>query len=867
MDDLLKEFLGEVGESLSDLDVQLVELETNPDNPELIDDIFRVMHTIKGTSGFLALDRLGQLTHKAENLVDLYRQGSEITSDGVTLILKALDAVKALIDEIYKHDGKEPPGDDAILLDLIDDMVAAVQRKRDLDASGHEIEPEDLPSPPEESAETPEQEPVDAEPEADHPEAPPEKPETPKDVAPSKPRSDPASQTVRTSVSQLNHLMDTVGELVLVRNRIQQLSRDPQQGDLNEAVRSLSHIVTELQEGVMKTRMQPIESTFNAYTRTVRDLAQGLKKKIELHLEGQDTEVDRQVLELIRDPLTHMIRNCADHALEGPAERLAAGKPETGKIHLRAMHEGGHIIIQIQDDGQGISVDRVSRKALEKGLVTPEQLSSMTPNRIRSLIFHAGFSTAESVTTISGRGVGMDVVRNNIEKIGGTISVDSQEGKGTTFTIKIPLTLAILSTFICGVGKDRFAIPQMAVQEIVSTRHENSAYSIDHVKDTPLLRLRGTLYPLINLAEICGLPKKSGDTILVCTVGSESFGIVVDEVFDVQEIVVKPLSRALRNTRIYSGNTILGDGSAIMIIDPVALFAAYGVPNSVADRSQLDPAEEEIAKDIVKMVVFRAGGDTPKAVHLSIVSRIEKVDMKEIHKGQDGRYLLQYRDTLMPVLCPAGYEIDRSQPQQTVIVFTDDNRALGLAVERIERISDTPVTLDVTSEVEGIIGNAIIDGQATEIHDVSHYLDRGLGGWYRSRDQRGDASGLSVLVVDDSQFFRNVLQSSVASRGYDVDTASNGEEALAKMRSRKYDVLVSDIEMPGMTGLQLIAHVREKGPLKDIPAVAISSHETEDDKKRGHEAGFNDYLTKTDRDSIFEFLSTVLARKTGGSNK
>jgi two-component system, chemotaxis family, sensor kinase CheA len=855
MDEMIKDFLGEVGESLADLDVQVVELETNPNSPELIDNIFRVMHTIKGTSGFLGLDRLGQLTHRAENLVDLYRQGATVTSDGVTLILQTLDAVKDLIDEIYKNEGKEPAGDDAILHDLLDDMATKIQRKQELEASGHEVAPEELL--PQATAEEP----------AGKDNRTPEKSDAEtsatKEALPAKPRNDPASQTVRTSVSQLNHLMDTVGELVLVRNRIQQVSRDPQQGDLNEAVRSLSHIVTELQEGVMKTRMQPIEATFNAYTRTVRDLAKSLNKKIELYLEGEDTEVDRQVLELIKDPLTHMIRNCADHALEGPDERLALGKPEVGKIRLRAMHEGGHIIIQIQDDGKGISVDRVSRKALEKGLVTTEQLATMTPNRIRSLIFHAGFSTADNVTTISGRGVGMDVVRNNIEKIGGTIAVESQEGKGTTFTIKIPLTLAILSTFICGVGDERFAIPQMAVQEIVSTRHENNAYSIDHVKDTPLLRLRGTLYPLIDLSEICGLPKKTGDTILVCTIGAESFGIVVDEVYDVQEIVVKPLSKALRDTRIYSGNTILGDGSAIMIIDPVALFSAFGVPSNVADRSQLDPTDDEVAKDIVKMVVFRAGGDTPKAVHLSIVSRIEKVDTQEIYKGHDGRFLLKYRDTLMPVLCPSGYDIDRSHSQQTIIVFTDENRALGLAVEKIERISDTPVMLDVTSEVEGIIGNAIIDGQATEIHDVSYYLDKGLGGWYRSRDQRVDTSNLSVLVVDDSQFFRNVLQSSVASRGYEVETAMNGDEAISKMRGRKFDVLVSDIEMPGMNGLDLIAHIRKKGPLQDISAVAISSHETDEDKRRGYDAGFDEYLTKTDRDSIFEFLNAALEKKMG----
>lgn len=850
MDELLEGFLDEIGEDLDQLDVQLVELETSSSDPSLIQSIFRVMHTLKGTAGMLGLNRLGLLTHHAEDLVDLYRSGAQVTSEGVTTILNTIDRVKKLVREVRELDGQEPEGNDLDLIEVIDDLTMITRRRLEADRPEPSVPPEkeeSTPQPPQSDQEdlSPREAEADVDPESPTP----------------RPRSDPPPQplTVRTSVQHLNRLMDHVGELVLARNRIQQIARDPQMSDMADAVRNLSQIATELQEDAMRMRMQPIRGTFSSYTRTVRDLAQQLGKKIELVCEGEDTEVDRQVLDLIKDPLMHMIRNCADHALELPDERRAAGKPETGRIELRAFHEGGHIIIQISDDGRGIAASRVSAKALEKGMITPDQLADMTPNRIRSLVFQHGFSTNDVVTELSGRGVGMDVVRGEVESIGGTISLESEEGFGTTFSIKIPLTLAILSAFICQVGSNRFAIPKPAVQEIVSMRHTSDAYEIERVGTARLLRLRGALYPLIDFAEATSTEGGSKHTIMVCRVGSESFGLVVDDVLDVQEIVVKPLSRALSNTRIYSGNTILGDGAAIMIIDPGAVFATFGVPSNAADRSHERSGAP--VDDIVKMIVFRAGSGGPKAVHLSVVSRVEKFPTSEIRQAPDGRSLVKYRDSLMPVVCPPGYEIDRDSDEQTIIVFTDDDKALGLAVETIERISSTRVVLDVVSDIDGIIGNAIIDGEATEIHDVSHYLDLGLGRWFKSRDTQALSQSISVLIVDDSQFFRNVLQSSIASRGYLVDTAEDAVEAISKMRSQRYDALVSDIEMPGMSGLEFISSIRSKGPQSSIPAIAISSHESREDRERGLEAGFNEYLAKTDRDAIFDFLSAVLDNK------
>ncbi len=856
MDDgLLEDFLAETGESLADLDVKLVELETNPNEPSLIADIFRVMHTIKGTAGFLSLDRLVALAHAAEDLLDQYRNGGEVTSDGVSVILAAIDSIKEILEGIPGAGGQEPEGDDDLLIDLINDMASDTKSQVEGNISAEEV--------------------TDAEPKKDNAEegkkenAPEDKkpltlPEKKKsaEVKPTPPSSAP--QAVRISVTLLDQLMDLVGELVLARNQIQQISRSHPGAELTAPVQNLSSITSELQDSVMKTRMQPISAAFNSYTRVVRDLANTLEKKIELKLIGETTDVDRQVLDLIRDPLTHMVRNCADHALETPQERIDAGKPDTGQITLQAYHEGGHIIIKIIDDGRGISVEKVAQKALDKGLITPEQRAEMSGDRIRSLIFEKGFSTADTVNNISGRGVGMDAVRDNIEKIGGTISVESEEGVGTTFSIKIPLTLAIVSSFVVGVGGRPFAIPQINVLEILDCGHENESYKVDWVNESPLLRLRNKIYPLINLAEVLEIENGTNKTILLCQVGAEKFGIIVDKVLETEEIVVKPLSRALQDTTIYSGNTILGDGSVIMILDPAGLFATFDIPVSVSDEPA-EGSDRKIGQDIIKMMVFGTGDAHPKAVHMSVVSRIDRIETSRVQKIDNDSYLVQYDDTLMPVICPGSSKLDETKEIQRIIVFKDGDKSMGFLVDDIYEIAETDVVIDIASDIDGVIGNAVISGRPTEILDVSHFIDKALDNWFKDKSLHA-GKDLSVLIVDDSHFFRNMLHSMVSSRGYKTDVTANPIEALSMLQTRQYDVLVSDIEMPEMTGIELIKAIRAtKGRNKDIPAIAISSHSRQEDKEIGLEAGFNEYLAKTDRESIFVFLAAALENKVGSN--
>ena len=447
--------------------------------------------------------------------------------------------------------------------------------------------------------------------------------------------------------------MTTVSELVLTRNQLLEIVRRHEDSDFKVPLQRLSNVTAELQEGVMKTRMQPIGNAWQKLPRVVRDLCAELGKDIELAMRGADTELDRQVLDLVKDPLTHLVRNCADHGIEAPAERIAAGKPAKGTIRLSAWHEGGHIIIEISDNGRGLDLAGIKAKAVEKGLASEAQLAAKSEAEICNFIFAPGFTTAAKVTSISGRGVGMDVVRSNIEQIGGTVDLKSVSGAGTTFTIKIPLTLAIVSALIVEAGGERFAIPQLAVLELVRAGN-NGEHRIEHIKDAPVLRLRNKLLPLVRLKEVfrLGACDNENGFVVVTQVGSQVFGVVVDGVFHTEEIVIKPMSSKLRHIPVFSGTTILGDGSVIMIIDPNGVAQALGRAAAAAARaenSELQSREEESDEDTVSLLVFRAGSQQPKAVPLSLVTRLEEIDCRKIEIS-DGRHLVQYRDQLMPLL-------------------------------------------------------------------------------------------------------------------------------------------------------------------------------------------------------------------------
>jgi two-component system chemotaxis sensor kinase CheA len=570
------------------------------------------------------------------------------------------------------------------------------------------------------------------------------------------------------------------------------------------------------------------------------------------------------VLDLIKDPLTHMVRNSADHGLESPAERAAAGKPEQGTIRLSAYHEGGHIIICIADNGRGLNTERIKAKALGNGLVTEAELDKMTEAQIHKFIFAPGFSTAAQVTSVSGRGVGMDVVRTNIDQIGGTIDIKSVVGEGCSVTVKIPLTLAIVSALIVEAGGDRFAIPQLSVVELVRAR-ANSEHRIERIKDTAVLRLRNKLLPLMHLKKLLKIDDGSSTDpengfIVVTQVGSQTFGIVVDGVFHTEEIVVKPMSSKLRHISMFSGNTILGDGSVIMIIDPNGIVQAIGSSGA----TQRDIAEEnESARSastdqFTSLLVFRAGSQQPKAVPLSLVTRLEELDATKIELS-NGRHMIQYRDQLMPLVEIEGAKV-RDQGSQPILVFADDGRAMGLVVDEIIDIVEERLNIEVSSNNEGILGSAVIKGKATEVIDVGHFLPMAFADWFRRKEMRPSAQSQSILLVDDSAFFRNMLAPVLKAAGYRVVLATNAKEGLDALRGGSvFDCILTDIEMPEMNGFEFAEAIRGDQRLRALPIIALSSMVSPAAIERGRHAGFDDYVAKFDRPGLIAALKEQTA--------
>jgi len=960
MDDLLNEFLTETGESPAVLDVELVKFEQDPSDAAILSNIFRLVHTIKGTSGFLGLPRLEKVAHAGEDVLGKFRDGDlDVTPEAVTLVLKTIDSIRDSLQGL-EDTGSEPEGDDSELIaqlrvmadgeaapaaeaapveeaaaeepeaaapsgpilneqgfpvaaELLDEVAAAtsqgVEAASDANlAADNEAEmvaekEKEEAAPPAVAASVP----VETK-SADAPVEKKEKAAGEKSVA---------QQTIRVNVDLLENLMTLVSELVLTRNSLNQMVRGRDDSEFVVPLQRLSHITSDLQEGVMKTRMQPIGNAWAKLPRIVRDLALEAEKKIDLQMVGAETELDRQVLELIKDPLTHMVRNSADHGLETPADRQAAGKPETGVILLQAFHEGGHIVIEIGDDGRGLNLERIKTKILDNGLATEAELEAMPNQQIHQHIFHAGFSTAEKVTSVSGRGVGMDVARTNIEKIGGTVELKSEEGKGSTFTIKIPLTLAIVSALIVECAKERFAIPQISVLELVrASAHSENA--IEMINEAPVLRLRNRLLPLVKLQDLLNLKSEEPSDaaaievplalppaetakvteeveaaeeelvaettdivaeeelddslelsdperetfIIVSQVGNYTFGIIVDRVFDTEEIVVKPVAPILRDINLFSGNTILGDGSVIMILDPNGIASATGeISMGASNAEAVATTDAKHSSDRQAMLVFLAGGEELKAVPLALVARLEEIEMATVEFSNSQR-VVQYRGQLIPLIAYDESHEWKSEGFQSILVFTDRDRSMGLVVDQIVDIVEDEIKVELQSSTPGLVGSAVISGKATDVIDAGYYLTQGFSDWFSApaiSGSNGSGEKRRILLVDDSPFFRNLMTPLLSVAGYDVTTVESGDAALEiRENGSKFDVIVSDIEMPDMSGFDFARKVKEEGAWQDVPLVALSSRASESDFEKGREVGFSDYVSKFDRDALLETLSQTI---------
>lgn len=710
MDDdaeIIAEFLVESHENLDQLDRDLVELERDPGSRELLSSIFRTIHTIKGTSGFLAFNRLEALTHVGENLLSRLRDGEmELTGPVTESLLAMVDTVRALLGSV------EATGrDDAADVD-VEPVVAALKAVLEGEspvASEPEPEPEPTPSPAPVTevalAVVPDVELVD-----EH-----------VDDEPAKRGVVDAS--VRVDVDLLDSLVQLVGELVLTRNQVLQRTEASADIELLRAAQRLDLVASELQEGIMKTRMQPIGQVWSKMPRVVRDLAVQLGREVDLQMEGHDTELDRSLLEALKGPLTHLVRNALDHGIETPADRVAAGKPAQGRLLLRSFHESGQVVVEISDDGKGIDPDTILRFAIERGVVTRDQAARMEPREVINLIFRPGFSTAAEVTNVSGRGVGMDVVRTNIERIGGTVDMQSQVGAGTTCRVRIPLTLAIIPALVIGEGEETYAIPQANLVELVRLEAEDLARSVEEVAGAPLLRLRGHLLPLVSMAEVLGRPRPEVDALTVVVVQADDirFGICVDKVHDTQEIVVKPIGRQLKLLPTYAGATIMGDGRVALILDVPGIAHAHAVAQSVAGTAKANDTRAAEDETSTALLVLEVGGGRRAALPLREVSRLEEFSVDRIERSGSAE-AVQYRDGILPLVRLAGaiglVESVREDDQVSVVVHESGTSRVGIVIDRVLDVVEASVVCSDVGRRAGVLGSAVIQDRVTDLVDL-----------------------------------------------------------------------------------------------------------------------------------------------------
>ena len=784
MDDIVKEFLSESTENLDRLDQELVKLESEPSSKELLASVFRTIHTIKGSCGFLGFARLEKLTHAGENLLSRLRDGELALNEEITSgLLAMVDAVRCMLAAIQAsgEDGEEDyEALVGLLAHLQDEFVGASTAAAPSSAPEVLIQPQ--PTAEKHGAATKKEASTK-----------PKKPGRRRKLAKVSPdptkiggvvvergqvrpedlavalemqeqgrhkigeilvaqgaasredvlaaqktvesRNPDSADTIRVGITLLDRLMNLVGELVLARNQLLQFSNSLQDARCQAVSQRVNLIATELQGEVMKTRMQPISNIWSKLPRTVRDLAVGCGKQVRLEMEGQDTELDRTIIEAIKDPLTHLIRNGMDHGIEEPEARQRAGKAATGTLTLRAFHEGGQVNIEISDDGAGLNGDRIRQKAIERGLITAQQAAHMPEMDVFNLIFLPGFSTAEKITKVSGRGVGMDVVKTNVEKIGGAVDVRSTPGRGTTVRVKIPLTLAIIPALIATCAGERYAIPQVSLSELVRLNSSESGKGIELIHGAPVYRLRGRLLPLVYLdrelgvrvLDEAGKSSSSPVNIVVLQAGDRQFGLVVDEIADTEEIVVKPLGKQLKGINAFSGATIMGDGRIALILDVLGLAQKARV---ITEANQPSPAEgrceagAQRASDEHALLLAENGLEGRVAIPLAMVARLEEFPRTVVeHAGT--QEVMQYRGQIIPLLrlseiIPATRDDDEQAITRSihVVVYSEGSRTVGLIVDRIVDIVEKHGAVEALSSRAGVLGSFVSQQHVTELLDL-----------------------------------------------------------------------------------------------------------------------------------------------------
>lgn len=1005
---LKNEFLLESFENLSTINEDLTQIEKDPENNDLLNKLYRTVHTMKGSASFLGYKKLQDITHSAENLLDALREGEFlINSEIIDTLLNCFDICHLILKNLENEDtegdvdiesnkqqleklllghgslnssGEKPNAQletkESTQEELVtdDELTSLISGHRTMNEGGS-IKEEDTPkkemapikNEPEEDdgglsaaaleslkelvgdgkidasvmtdlqnmAAENQGEVSKEEPELATPIAPGPKEETPK-VEPEPPKIEEqksvvteikkqapinnddqkksiADSFVRVNVKVLDKIMNVVGELVLNRNQILQFSNLKEDHEFNKLAQQLNTITSELQSEVMSTRMQPIGSILTKFERLVRDFSRQNEKRITLKLSGQDTELDKTLIEAIKDPLVHIIRNACDHGMETIEEREKTSKSPEGTVHIKAYNESGQVTIEIVDDGRGLDREKIGKKAIEKEVITQEKYEKMSDTQVFNLIFAPGFSTAEKITNISGRGVGMDVVKTNIEKIGGSVIVTSELGVGTTFKLRIPLTLAIVPALIIKTDNESFAIPQLNLVELVRLETREEKMQIESIQGSEFLKLRGDLTPVFRLSEKLSLEEVHRKTVALQSVVEEIhghedtseneetdqnvneeaynivilsaenhfFGIIVDEILDTEEIVVKPLSSSLKHLTLFGGATIMGDGKVALILD------ALGFLNTIHDSWQNSATEEENiigyseqqsidGTETQENLLFRSFDGREYAVPLALVSRLEEFEVSKIEvTGQQP--IVRYLNSPMPLIdIEKTLRLEGKSPLEdyknseyealSCIVTSIQGKNFGIVVKEVLDISIDKVLIDDTAvDREGILGTVFIHDRTISLIDLYAVIEaQNIGNFKKQKDKLKNQKlrGKSILVIDDSPMYRKMESDLLIEMGFDVITANHGEDALRLMENHQFDLIVTDIEMPYLNGYEFAEKVRAGGGGQvDVPILALSTRCSEKDIEKGLKSGFNFHMEKFKKFEVAEKVTEMLEEK------
>lgn len=846
-DDLITGYFEETHECVTQIERCLLALETYPSDSQQLNELFRHIHTIKGGASFLGLTKIATLTHIMEDVLGLAKAAKLLLEgDCLETLLDAYDCLVQLIDQY--------PDDHAI------DINSLCLRLQTLINTEPVVIPVKINSVPSPVAATPVS--IDLKPAPIHDDG----------INELIAQNLETEETIRVHVKRLNRLIDLAGELVLVRNQIFRVAEPliPQLAGLKVILHNFNRITSELQEEIMSTRMQPVGVIFNKFPRLIRQLEKDLGKNLNLVTEGADVELDKTIIESLTDPVTHIIRNMADHGIEKPEERLKRGKPASGTLLQKAFHESGQVVIQFSDDGAGLDPDFIAAKAVQKNIITAEVAEKMTAKEKMLLIFTAGFSTTETVSAVSGRGIGMDVVKTNIEACGGTIDVNSELGKWTSIILTLPLTMAIISALIVRVNECRFAFPQNNLEEMVLLEAEDYASRVGEVQGQRMLSLRGVHLPLISLAE--NLHIKDGVNtliqdkplyILIIKSDTNRVAVIVDQIVGSEEIVVKPMPEYFKKIKNFSGTSILGDGAIAMIIDVQGFIQSNQLAYSQLEKNTRAIAQHIVEQEPQSLLIFDNNTEEHFALALSWIQRIDSLDVKQIQIIAGNEYI-EYRGEQVRLLrlenCLAVQKPNNYQAIANIIIPKHARVPVALLINKVIDTRNTVIKLEEAAiKTQGVLGSMILDGKITLMLDLHSILQIGEPDSVEQLVVNLEkAKGKHILLVEDTPFFMRVIKECVISAGYQVTTATNGREGLEILNSQDFDLVLSDIEMPYMDGREMVKNIRANPRWSQLPVIALTTLNDAQTIAEGKKSGFSEWLVKLDKELVLKTLAKYL---------